>query len=368
MRRYVFEKRWKRVLAAMLDVAGGTLFFRRKARPVPALQRVLVVRLDHLGDVILALPVLEALARLQPKPFVATLTSAAAAVLLRDMPAVDERLVFEAAWFARAPGAGDSPWRLLQTLRARRFDAALELRGDARHIVLLSAAGIPFLAGPGNTGGAFLLHREVKSGERHVLEQNLLTAAAVGASLAAAPRPHLIWQPRADETAWLANLDLGAKLLLFHPEAGAAAKKWPEERFAALAAVAVQRGWTPVVIGTGRAADASWPGGTRDLRGKTGLPQLVTLIQAAGGLVSNDSGPAHIAAALQKPTLLPWSWANDPALWAPRGAGVRWVEVRTPCAPCRRSVCAVPGHPCLTDITVDRMGPLLHELLDAAVP
>ncbi len=368
MRRYVFEKRWKRGVAATID-AVGVIFSHLRARPVPALRRVLVLRLDHLGDVILALPVVEALARLTPRPHVTMLTSPAGAVLLRDMPGVDERLAFAAPWFTRG-AAADSPARLVRLLRSRHFDAALELRGDARHILLLAAAGIPFRVGPGSTGGGFLLHREVDvATAAHASEQNLFVAAAAGAPAGPASRdsaahlPRLTWRPRPEESAWLAELGLPARVLLFHPGAGAPAKKWPETRFAALAAAAARRGWEAAVIGTDTASEATWPESARDLRGKTSLPQLVTLIQACGALVSNDSGPAHIATALQKPVLLPWSWANDPALWAPRTASV--VDSRTPCAPCRRLVCTVAGHPCLTEITVERMQPRLDLLLDA---
>jgi ADP-heptose:LPS heptosyltransferase len=143
------------------------------------------------------------------------------------------------------------------------------------------------------------------------------------------PPPDLSWL-----AADAARFALPARTALLVP--GGAAhrpdKRWPADRFAALAQTLAARGCTPVLLGTAderkltRAIAAAAPG-TRDLAGQTGLEDLVALGRSAELAVGNDTGPMHLLAVAGAPALVLFSAASDPALCAPRGPHVAILRV-----------------------------------------
>lgn len=372
-RTYVYKRRWKRRVARAVDGLGAALVRHPEGAAAPAARRIVLVRLDHLGDVVCMLPLVEALARLEPRPHLATLTSTAGAVLLRDVATIDERLVYDAPWFARRY-TGKSPAgvrSVVRTLRARGFDAAFELTGDARHHALLAWAGIPFRAGWGITGGGFLLHRELEwSPRRHAVDANLEFLATLGCPVEAGALPHLAWDSTPDETTWRERVGVGPDTILFHVDAGTAAKRWLPERWGGLVRQACERGARAVLVGAdGRLSAALRPHlaglPVRDLVGHTTLGQLVSALQSARAVVSTDSGPAHIAAALGKPVLVVWSGSNDPERWQPRG-DVSLVRHPVPCEFCQERICPLRHHACMRDLMLDEVAPALEAFLDHA--
>ena len=78
------------------------------------------------------------------------------------------------------------------------------------------------------------------------------------------------------------------------------------------------------------------------------LRRCQILLASADGLLTNDSGPGHLSAALGKRTWVLWSGTAPSAVWKPRGGELRLFEAHVPCAPCAERVCPVAGHPCLT--------------------
>jgi ADP-heptose:LPS heptosyltransferase len=160
----------------------------------------------------------------------------------------------------------------------------------------------------------------------HSLERQAEQLAAAG--IADVPPPDLSWA-RAD----VARFGLPARYAMLAP--GGAAhrpeKRWPAERFAALARAIATRGATPVMVGGGDEiglADAisSDAPEVRNLVGETSLLELATVARGAAGAVGNDTGPMHVAAVAGCPTVVLFSAASDPALTAPRGSSVVVLE------------------------------------------
>jgi ADP-heptose:LPS heptosyltransferase len=156
----------------------------------------------------------------------------------------------------------------------------------------------------------------------HSLDRQAEQLAAAG--ITDVPPPDLSWA-RAD----IARFGLPARYAMLAP--GGAAhrpeKRWPADRFAALARVIAARDATPVLVGGG---DEIGLGDTiaaaapevRNLVGETTLLQLATIARGASGAVGNDTGPMHMAAVAGCPTVVLFSAASDPALTAPRGPSV----------------------------------------------
>jgi ADP-heptose:LPS heptosyltransferase len=88
-----------------------------------------------------------------------------------------------------------------------------------------------------------------------------------------------------------------------------------------------------------------------NLMGKTTIAQLIETLGECAGLLTNDSGPAHVMAALGKQVWIVWSGVADPGVWAPRGGNVSIFENRVPCAPCSLAACRVESHPCMDAIS-----------------
>ena len=260
-------------------------------------------------------------------------------------------------------------------LRAHRFDGAFELKGDLRHHLLLALAGIPFRAGYGVTGGGFLAHRVLEwNGSEHAVDANLRFLDCLQAPSPAAARPNVIprlpWNPTAAERGWLDGLIGDRPLLVFHPDAGTPAKRWPAARFAALMERAAARGFQTVLAGTnpalGKQVQSAAPAaGAIDLMGRTTLPQLITLLQASRGIVSSDSGPAHLAAAVGRPVFALWSGTSDPARWRPRGE-VMLVRHAVACEFCQHVHCPKPVHDCMEGLSLDEVTMPFQSFLERA--
>lgn len=373
-RSYVYKKSWKRRLAAALDWAGD-FFYKRKTQRSPSVTRgtrFLIIRWDHLGDVISILPLLKTLKAGPSKPYVAVSVSSAGAVLLRDTPWVDHLLPFDAPWFCRPYSAGTRrSWRAwVKHVQTMRFDIGLDLRGDVRHHCLMALARIPYRAGYGITGGGFLLNDELLwNSQAHAVDLNLSFLKVLGMALPQDRTPQLMWRAKPEELAWLKQTIKGSRpFVAFHAEAGTPAKRWPLAHWAALLSSGLLEGRWPVLIGSDaaigkRLLNLAPKNSFLDLTGKTSLPQLVTLLQQANAVLSTDSGPAHIAAALGRPTFVFWSGVTSPQNWAPRGLHSAWTRQDVPCQPCGLEVCPLERHVCMETLVPQDVVPRVRAFL-----
>ena len=187
-------------------------------------------------------------------------------------------------------------------------------------------------------------------GERHLEDEYLDLAQAAGGNLAPA---RALTPPEGAASAAASFLppDAGELLVLAPGARYGPAKRWPIERFAAVA-----RAWTrgrAVIVGgkedaaEGAALASRLGEAGLDLSGRTDLPALAGVLSRAAAVVSNDSGVAHLAAALGRPTVVVFG-STDPRWTAPRGPSVRVIWDRVACSPCFRRTCPyVDAYACL---------------------
>ena len=163
-RRYRYSKiRW-RVLVTLLDLLGSVLMTLwkclRRAPVVVSPRRILVAQLDHMGDAVLSSPLFPRLRAAYPNARIEVLASPSnLAVFLAD-PHVDQVILAERSWFERVPGRWamlPAVWELGWSLRSRRYDLGIDVRGDVLTVLVLALAGIPRRAGWAMGGGSFLL-------------------------------------------------------------------------------------------------------------------------------------------------------------------------------------------------------------------
>ena len=303
------------------------------AHPVSEARRVLFVRTDRLGETLLNLPAVATLRAALPQASLSLLVNPELQALLSRVQGVDRVLT-------DAPSAGRAWWvravTLGRTLRAERFDAAFVSNPRKDLHVAVWLAGIPCRVGYDRKWGRLLTCRlpdRKALGDRPEVEYNLDLVRAVGL-----PTPVLQWQlprferERVDVDQLLAQQGIapGQPLLAVHPWTSNPVKQWPAERFRVLMERAVQRLPVRVVIVGGREerdqAGAVLPPGVpiADLVGRVTLLQLAALLQRARLLVSNDSGPVHLAAAVGTKTLVLFGTptpSGGPQRWGPWGEG-----------------------------------------------
>lgn len=367
-RRYVFRKPWLRALARVLDGLGDALLPQAAAEPA-SLEGALVVRLDQLGDAIQTLPLLDAAQARHGAGCLEVLATPATAEVFARHPAVAHTYGWPCPWFAGQPYDREALGWLVGFLRARRPRALVDPRGDLRVAAAAWWAGVPVRVGFGPTGGGFLWTHEVPwdPGE-HQVDRTVRLANALGAP---PPVPHPVW-PGRDRLA--PPRGLTAPYVVIHPDAGAAAKRWPMAGFVAVARQLLRERpeLTLVLVGTDAARGEALRAAIGDPRvvsymGVTDLEGLAAALLGSRGLLTCDSGPAHLAAALGRPTWVLWSGVAPPELWEPRGAPVHRFQAPADCAPCHRRECPVEGHPCMRGITPGTVAArILADLYDAA--
>lgn len=361
-RPYPYRARWKRALALAVDTLGDVLSRARPARRLTsgdeplgrgspgdldggAVRRVLVVRLDHLGDVLFSTVVFPPLRRLYPMAEITALVGPWAAPLLLHHPDVDRVVSFRNPWFDRK---GASGWAdtlgAVQFLRRSRFDLGLDLRGDPRIIALMLAGGVRYRAGYGCGGAGFLLSRELDHPPGlHQVDRNLRLIQALGWKGEAGdfrrPRVFVSGAEEEEARARLAALGVGegGRRVALHPGASVAAKRWPAEHYASLAAWLSRRGGLRLLLLGGPeerdlAAEVAARSGVcpLSLAGELSLRGLMAVLKRCHLMIGNDSGPTHLAAALGVPTVALFTGTNRPSEWAPIGERVHLIQPPSP--------------------------------------
>jgi lipopolysaccharide heptosyltransferase II len=368
---YPFKSFWKRALAACFDALGRVcmLPFRalRKPLDLASVQRILVIRMDHIGDVVMARPAIRALHKKFPQAAIDLLVTEDIAPLFTRSKEIRNVIAAKHGWFNRKSSFGQKFqefWRLLRIVRTQAYDVGIDLRGDVRNILLMALAGIKFKIGYGIAAGGFLLdHEAPHHAAQHQVKLNL---NLLGMFHVANDNKLLPFEYSPDETRefWAKAGTLPPTTLLprvaIHMGSGYPSKRWPFESFKALIQEIDRRALAQIVLIGTEADKGSTPdlkvSSERliDLRGKTDLRDLPVLLDVCDVFIGNDSGPAHIAAAQGLEVILIVSGTNDIRYWYPWTDRLSLVQHEVPCAPCGEEVCPVEGHPCTELITVDQ--------------
>lgn len=348
---------------------------RRRAADPPA--RILLLRLERIGDLLMALEAIEDVRQAAPHAAIDLVVGSWNAELARRIPGLDRVETLDAAWLARGGGRG---WPHLldaaREWRARRYDLALNFEPDIRSNLLLAASRAARTAGFSTGGGRALLDVALPYDPRAHTTANarrLVAAMLPVPPRAAAARLALTADDQRAAAAALAGRR--RPFVGMHVSGGRLVKQWPPERFAQLAARTVASLEATIVL-TGSAADRPLVGDVAravtphalDLSGAMDLPALAALIERLDVLVTGDTGPMHLAAAVGTPVVAVFG-PSDPVRYAPVHPRHRVVRIDLPCSPCnriRRPPARCTGHipDCLTGIDVSRVYAAVEETLE----
>lgn len=339
------------------------------------IRRILVREVNWLGDAVLTLPALEVLRARFPQAEISLLAKPWVAGLFAGHPAVD-RIVEYRPEDAHRGLRGRL--RLARDLRAGQFDLAVVFPNSLDAALIPWLGAVPYRVGYPTDGRRWLLTHPVPhdagAAGGHQVERYLAIAWALGGD----GRPPLRLpvtaeaRRRAGQLLRAHGIAGTEPLVALNPgSAYGGAKRWPADRFAAVAdGLVASRGARILLIGSGGerevldqvAAHMRQP--AVHLGGRTDLAGLVGVLERARLLLSNDTGAMHVAAALGTPVLAIFG-PTAPAATGPLGRWARIVRQPVACSPCLLRECPI-DHRCMTGVMVDQVLKSALELLDAA--
>jgi ADP-heptose:LPS heptosyltransferase len=361
--------RRERLLVRAADLVLAPARLRRRPRPTTAPRSILCLRLERIGDLLMALPALAELRAAAASSEIDLVVGSWNAEIARAIPGLRRVEVLDAAWLARG-GAGHSLPSLAARARRwkqRRYDVAINFEPDIRSNAIAAAAGAGWTAGFASGGGGALLDLALPfEATLHTSENLTALVREVTRGWSAESTPANVRLQLDDEERRRAAerlADLGSPIVAMHVNGGRAIKQWPVDRFAAVARwLAGERHASLVFTGSqdDRAAIEavrSALGGTPSLDvSGVGLVQAAAIVERCDLLVTGDTGPMHLAHAVGCPVVAVFG-PSDPRRYAPRGPRDRVVRVDLPCAPCNRirqppSRCVGHTPDCLSGVSV----------------
>lgn len=334
-------------------------------------RKVLVVRLRSIGDTVLATPSLFALKRFLPNAQVDILVEDWVAPVLDNHPHVDNVITLERGGFMTRA-------RVARELRAANYDVVYNLHGGTTATFLTRATGARHRVGFKSyqygqlhnhaCPSPLLIWQQQKT---HSVEQQLALLGWTGVPVTDRPRTSLGISPSAADKVnrLISEAGLrGPNIALIHPAAAFATKQWATQNFARIVEHLAERGFTSVAI-----AAPNEQALLEQLRSETStkivtfalsLPEVTALASRSQLFVGNDSGIAHIAAAVGTPSVVVFGSSNI-AHWRPwNSAPAEVVFEEMPCQPCHGYFCEQFAQPeCILRVPVGRVTAAIDRLL-----
>jgi heptosyltransferase I len=312
--------------------------------------RLLVVRLGAMGDILHALPAVTALRRAHPswvmgwviepnwRHLLTTANGTPAEPLTASQPLVDQLHLAPVKAWGRSPLSGRTAREIKElraSLKSAGYDAVVDFQGAVRSASLGCLAGAVRRIGeskPREWAAKWLFTERVSTTGRHVIEQDVEVAAAVAGDALRPEPPVLPVDPHAET--WCDGLFAplaSDPVALLNPGAGWGSKRWPVERYAAVAASLADRGFRVLVNAAPGEEELAEAIKTQSSRAampvRCSLPQLIAINRRVALAIGGDTGPIHLACALGRPVVGIYG-PTDPARNGPYGT--RFKVLRSP--------------------------------------
>jgi lipopolysaccharide heptosyltransferase II len=315
---------------------------------ITQIKKILVIRTDRIGEVLLSTPIPTALKEKWPSAAITMMIKPQLRELIEDNPYVSEIMEYEDNARKNKEKEGNirrdkdrrgvirETFRLSKIFKERKFDIVVVVNPKKEFHLAVFLAGIPIRVGFNRKWGFFLTHRvrDSKSlAEKHEIEYNLDLVRALGIE-PGDKRPVLVVKDAAagirkdKDREGIIREDKG--IVAIHPCTSNPKKQWPPEYFARLGDLLIAAGYEVAVIGgaenigIAKEVVSRMKNKPQDLAGETGLKDLARFLKECRFLVSGDSGPVHIASAVGTKVMALFGSADPgsrPARWRPYGEG-----------------------------------------------
>jgi lipopolysaccharide heptosyltransferase II len=353
-------------------------------------KRILCVRLDRLGDILMTTPAMHALRTSAPNRHITLLTSSVGAKAAPFLADVDDVIAYDAPWHGWTPGAAPSSDLAMQrTLAAGRYDAAVIFTVYSQSALpaamLCYLAGIPRRLAHSRENPYALLtewacETEPHSGVRHEVERQLALVAKIGATCVdTRMRFEVPNGARESLTSHLRarGIEPAGPWFVIHPGASAPSRRYPPERFGDVAThLARETSWPILLTGAAeekplvreviaRAAPAA-RARLHDLSGELSIGELAALLESTTVLVTNNSGPVHLASALATPVVDVYALTNPQHTPWQTEQRVLFHDVE--CRWCYRGECPQGHHRCITGVSASKVAAAALDLAASRRP
>lgn len=338
----------------------------------PKKLKILMIRLDRIGDLMLSLPAIQAVRERFPDAFISVMTRPATADLAQGHAAVDEVIPY----FYEKNGRHASLlgyFRFLREIIRRRFDVCFILHPSVRSHLLPFLTRIPARVGF-DSALSFLLTQRIQDtrhlGLKHESEYTLDIVRAFGVQVSPKKVPGVRFFA---EHLRKTEKFLGQKIVAVHPGSSCASKRWPLERYAELVRMILQRTSCMVAVVGGESERELGEVLKKEnalrvdnLAGQLDLKELSAFFSRCELLVSNDSGPVHVAAGAGARTVVIFG-RNKPGLnrerWQPLGEIHRTIQKNVGCVVCLADACTIDFE-CLNAVSVEEVYEALAKQLE----
>jgi lipopolysaccharide heptosyltransferase II len=352
-------------------------------------RNILCVRLDNMGDVLMCTPAMRAVRESAPGRRITLLTSSSGAAVAPFIPEIDDVLVYAPPWMKGSqPQDAACDMAMAQALRAGGFDAAIIFTTYSQSALpaalLCHLAGIPLRLAHCRENPYQLLtdwipDPEPEHGVRHEVRRQLELVAAIACRTG---DEHLSFAVREQDRDWMQRrllaqgIAAGRPWVLMHPGATAQSRRYPAAHWSRLIAQLVaddidivlsgDSSETALIAGIVQEANAHAGSSTarvHAMAGQLDLGQLGAAISLASVLVSNNTGPAHMAAAIGTPLVDLYALTNPQH--TPWQVASRVLFHDVPCRFCYKSICPHGHNDCLRKVEPSQVAAAVHSLLRA---
>ena len=330
-------------------------------------EKFLIVRTDRMGDVILSVPVLEAIKSSFPKAHVIMMVSPYVKDVLNNNPHLDDVIIDDCKNIHKGIGGF---FRLIKKIRGEKFDVCVLLHPTLRLAILLFLSGIRYRIGTGYRWYQIFFNRKIyqhrKKNLKHESDYNMDMLEPLGIKTQRIlPKVYLSKSEEnfADQIFEDYKIKKENVLLAFHPGSGDSSLNLPIKRFAQAADSLIEDIKAKVFItgtegekGLANLMESYMRNKPINLVGKTNLRQLASLLKRIDVLISNSTGPMHLSVALGTPTVAIFCpiFSAGPIRWGPCGDGHEVILPPVPiCFKCKPKSC--PYYDCMEKIKAEQI-------------
>jgi ADP-heptose:LPS heptosyltransferase len=369
MSRLTITDRRERMLVAAADLTLSVAALARGGRRPPSTpRRIVCLRLERIGDLLMTLPAIADLKAAFPDATIDLVVGSWNRDIASAIPGVTGVETLDATWLSR-DGSGSGLPRLIGDAsgwRSRRYDLAVNFEPDIRGNLVMAAIGAAWTAGFTSGGGGPLLDTALEYDTAIHTTDNLRALVRAMTGKAVNHEESALRIPAGDreEAARLLARFNGTRRIGIHVNGGRAIKQWPESRFREVARRLVHDRGAALVL-TGTSGDRALidgvlaalpPDRALDLSGDRSLLMVAAVLERLDVFVTGDTGPMHLARAVGTPIVAIFG-PSQHWRYGPRGVRDRVVRIDLPCSPCNRirvppARCAGHTPDCLAGVDV----------------
>ena len=386
------KKRTAEVINLLLFLVFLPFTFRKKKSLPESPIKILILRLDHIGDVVMATGVYKHIKNRFPKCKISVMTGRWGTDILEGNPYIDEIIIHSCPWWkkVRKEKAGYLKWLfgelppLIKKIRGESFDIGIDLRGDFRHILFVLFLGkVKYKISYNRSGGEYLLERAADYNlNLHEIEKNFKLLEAIGIknipTEEKSPQIFLFEKEKieAKKIFEATNIPKNSLKIIMHPGAGNKSRIWGHKNFASfINHISEKYSVSVFLIGDRkeyRICEAIKQLSGENVYNTAGVMKIresAALIEQGDMFIGNDSSMGHIAASFGVPSLILLG-PTTPERCKPYNKRLTCIYHKFPCSPCLQNRCVLTGTEqgeCMESIKVEEVALLFEKIVQEQI-